>query len=97
MQLAHAVQLRNRGLMPIKCTVRTRLSLAVSQAMQAAFGPAISSLGSVTIPLVSAAPNTLGCVPYAPGTSFKGQAVLIQRGTCGFALKAWPAYHASMT
>lgn len=55
--------------------------------MQAAFGPAISVLGTGQLPLVSSAPNTQGCAAYAQGTSFKGKAVLIQRATCSFAVQ----------
>ena len=57
------------------------------QAMQGAFGPALGTLGSSSMQLVAAAPSQLGCSAYPQGTSFKGQAVLVQRGTCTFAVK----------
>lgn len=55
--------------------------------MQGAFGTALSTLGSSPLQLVAAAPSQLGCNAYPQGTSFKGQVVLVQRGTCTFAIK----------
>ena len=57
------------------------------QAMQGAFGTTLSTLGSTSMRLVAAAPSQLGCSAYPQGTSFKGQVVLVQRGTCTFAVK----------
>ena len=57
------------------------------QAMQAAYGPALTTLGGGSYPLVAASPSQLGCTAYPQGTSFTGQVVLIQRGTCTFAVK----------